>query len=527
MVIYTLKITIQSMLLLGTLLSVAEAGGASSPLDFDALDQFVAQEMKNYDVPGVSLAIVENGKIAYIHGYGVKDVVLRTPVDADTQFAIGSVTKSFTALGIMRLVDQGKVKLDAPVINYLPEFKLADPAATKTVTVRNLLTHTTGLARDDSYFFDPNVSEAKVIASAATTPLVGKPGKVFVYSNENAVLAGAVIERVSGQSWEAFTRQEILQPLGMNKTSFTQAAMKQTGNYASPNTYDVLRGLVPTPFYVLAGRAAAGAINSSAAELAKYLQYQLGDGVPLLTGASLRAMHTTFIQTDGGSVGAGLIASAKQVAQQKNICLALSPLSDSGYAFFLGTEKFQGHQIVEHGGNTNGFTANISMVPSQRSGVVILVDSEHADLFIEVVRWYVLQALLGTQPPLDTSAFLQSYYQVLGQDNATRRLHIQEARTYQPTAAELDTLIGTYPSKGASPVQVRRSGSHSLKLKASMQGITYDVTLVPLGKNRFIANSQPLIGGLIRFEQKGNRQSVALEGPLGNQPLGERQAKAR
>src|SRR5512138_1412168 len=128
----------------------APTAAPASALDTAALDAFVTRLMQEYDIPGAGLAIVQNGQIAYTKGYGVRDVTTGAPVTPNTQFAIASNTKSFTALGVMLLVQQGKVKLDDPVTKYIPEFKLSDPAATAKVTVRHLLSHTTGISRNDT-----------------------------------------------------------------------------------------------------------------------------------------------------------------------------------------------------------------------------------------------------------------------------------------------------------------------------------------------------------------------------------------
>ena len=216
--------------------------------------------MKDYDVPGVGLAIVENGEIVYTKGYGVRDVATRAPVTPDTAFPIGSVTKSFTALGMMVLVHDGLVDLDAPVTTYIPEFKLSNPESTKTVTVRNLLTHTTGLVRTDASTFDLNVTTEDIIRAAATTPLVGKPGETFVYSNVNAILAGEVVRRVSGESWKTFTRERVLKPLGMDAATLSIAALKKQSNIAVPSILNVRRGTLQTTAYLtLRADAPAGA----------------------------------------------------------------------------------------------------------------------------------------------------------------------------------------------------------------------------------------------------------------------------
>lgn len=517
------RIRVPSPLLLGALLlGSALAAPAAPRLDTAALDRFVAREMQDFNVPGVGLAVVQDGKIVYARGYGVRDVLNRRPVDADTQFAIGSVTKSFTALGMMQLVDRGLVKLDTPVVHYLPEFRLKDPQATRTVTVRHLLTHTTGLVRDDSGFANPNITVAEIMRDVARTPLAAAPGKVFIYSNANAVLAGEIIARVSGQSWQDYTREHILKPLGMAKSSFTQAGMWRSGNFATPTTEDALRGLRATPFYVLGARAAAGAINASPNEMARYLQFQLGNGAPLLKPQSLAAMHAPFISGEA-NIGPAVVTAAQAQAKQRGLSLPAAPIRDPGYAFFWGTERFLGERVVEHGGDTNGFTANASLIPAWRSGVVVLVNREHADLFVESVRWHVLQALMGRASDVDSSAALKAYLKVLGQDNDTHRADLAAARRTRLSDAALKALTGEYPAlPGGSAVTVRRSGERFLRIRASMQGVTYDVELVPLGGGRFISNSQPLVGGLFSFVRQGNALQVVMNTPLGDAPLAQR-----
>ena len=523
----------RSTLISAALLShVGLAGGAAGPsnaLNIAELNQFITQEMKAADVPGLGLAIVENGKITYVHGYGVKNAQTRQPIGPNTQFAIASVTKSFTALGVMKLVDEGRINLDAPLTIYLPEFKLKDPTATAKVTVRYLLNHTTGLIRDDADLTNPDVSVAQILARVAQTPLNGQPGEKFEYSNANAFMAGMVIERVTGQSWASYMQKEVLRPLGMNKANFTRAAMKQTGDFADPNFYDVLTGLQPTAFYTLGkNQAPAGAINASAAEMARYAQYQLGSGAPLLRPQSLSAMHAQAIPAEGSTIASivGQISSA--AAKAGGVTLPPSPMSNTGYGFFWGTETFLGQPVVEHGGNSDGFTANVTLLPSVRSGVVLLANSEHADNFIEKVRWHVMQKLLAAKFPSARSAknadaVWDAQLKLLGQDNATRRAGIQAARSYQPKAGEFDALTGEYASMtGGSPTQVTRSGGRFLTLNSELQGTPLSLTLIPMGGGRFLSNSQPAVGAPIQFVVQGGKQMVLLDSPLGSFPFGSR-----
>jgi CubicO group peptidase (beta-lactamase class C family) len=308
---------------------------ASAPaLDTAALDAYVTRLMRDYDVPGVGLAIVQHGQIAYTQGYGVRDVSTGAPVTPNTQFAIGSITKSFTALGVMLLVQEGKVKLDDPVTKYLPEFKLSDPAVTAKVTVCHLLSHTTGLATNFNAQLDANLIREAIVKSAASTPLHSQPGERYEYNNMNTTIAGFLIERMSGQSWEGFTRQRILTPLGMATATLDVDAMQQTTDFARPHVMDVLKGIQPTSFLSQGGLAPAGAINANAAEMARYIQFQLGDGTvngqPLLSPDLLAAMHQPRI--DAPSENYGL--KAAQAAKAQGLPAPTNLISDTGYGFY-------------------------------------------------------------------------------------------------------------------------------------------------------------------------------------------------
>ena len=316
--------------------SPVTAASAQPSFSTAELDTFVTRMMKDYDVPGVGLAIVENGETVYTKGYGVRDVATDAPVTPDTSFPIGSVTKSFTALDMMILVDEGLVDLDAPVTTYIPEFKLSDPESTKTVTVRDLLKHTTGLVRTDASTFDTSVTAEDIIKAAATTPLVGKPGEMFVYSNVNAILAGEIIERVSGESWEDFTREHIFKPLEMNTATLSIDELKEQRNIATPSIPDVRKGgLQTTDYLTLGADVPAGAINASATDMARYALFQLGDGAPLLSQKNLNEMHLGQITAPDFNLP-GIVADLASKAAENPADVPSSLVSDEQYSFYWG-----------------------------------------------------------------------------------------------------------------------------------------------------------------------------------------------
>ena len=499
---------------------------AQPPFDTAQLDTFVEEMMEAYDVPGVGLAVVEDGEISYVRGYGVRNVTTGAPVLPDTQFAIGSTTKSFTALGVMLLVEEGRVDLDAPVTTYLPEFRLSDPEATRAATVRHLLSHTTGLVRTDASTFDTSVTPADIIEAAATTQLAGKPGEVFVYSNVNTIIAGEIIERVTSRSWETFTRERILKPLDMTTATLSIDELEQQDNVALPHVLDVLKGLQPTDFLTLGADAPAGAVNASAAEMARYVRFQLGDGAPLVSQASLMKMHEGQVAALDFNLPGIIAAQARAgAARPEDVPPAL--VTEAEYGLGWGVERFLGAKLVQHGGNVTGLTANVTLLPESRSGVVVLANADAANTFMEAVRLHVAQLLLG-RPGDDVNATLQAQLEVLGQDNASRRADLNAARTYQPERGELTALAATYQSLAdPQPTRVRVVGDRTLRLESGFQSIRFSAELLPLGGNRFIATSQPLTGYVVRFAQGAGERTIEMETVQGALPLATRRLTGR
>jgi len=466
------------------------------------LDGYIGRLMQEYDVPGVGLAVVQNGQIAYTKGYGVRDVTTGAPVTSNTQFAIGSVTKSFTALGVMLLVQQGKVKLDDPVTRYIPEFKLSDPAATTKVTVRHLLSHTTGMVRSDAASLDPSLTRDDLLKLAATVPLQSQPGEKFAYSNLNTTIAGVLIERVSGQSWEDYTREHIFTPLGMTTATLDVDAMQQTSDFAQPHQMDVLKGNELAPFHSWRNEAPAAAINASAAELAHYVQFQVGDGTVngqrLLSPELLAEMHQP--QVPAPDLDSGLMAT--MAAKTQELPAPTSLITDTGYALYWTTEDFQGHRLVWHDGIVApGFTAMVTLVPETRGGVVILTNATHAENFLQVVRQHVAELLLGITPQHDTRSIVEGQAKILGDDNASRRAQLAAARSYKADPTDLQALVGEYQSlMGDKPSHVSAVDGTKLHLNLSIQGATTDTELIPYSRQGFIANTGVAKGIVVSFK---------------------------
>src|SRR5579859_1745356 len=244
------------------------------------LDGYVARALKTFDVPGLSVAIVKDGKVVLAKGYGVRKLGGSAPVDENTLFGIGSNTKAFTSAALASLVDAGKISWDDPVYQRLPGFQMYDPYVSHEMTIRDLLTHRSGMGLGEGdLLFWPHTTYTRddIIYRLRFMKPASSFRSRFAYDNLMYIAAGQIIPAVTGKSWEDYIRERILIPLGMNTTNLSNAAFKPTDDYAFPHSR--LEGkLQVIDFVNLDNAGPAGSINSSAAEMAKWVALQLNRG---------------------------------------------------------------------------------------------------------------------------------------------------------------------------------------------------------------------------------------------------------
>jgi len=211
----------------GIVVAVVTLAASVSAAEFSAPDALMLRLMSTHNVPGAALAMIKDGSILLEKGYGFRDVAALEPVTTATLFNVGSISKSFTALGIAQLVDQHQVDPDAAVIRYIPELRLSDPQAARAVTLRQLLSHTSGLPADEEWPQQVPATRDGIVSEFASMPITARPGTRFQYCSRCIVLAAYVLERITRQSWEAYTRTHIFAPLGMTTASFGPLGLEQ------------------------------------------------------------------------------------------------------------------------------------------------------------------------------------------------------------------------------------------------------------------------------------------------------------
>jgi CubicO group peptidase (beta-lactamase class C family) len=244
------------------------------------LDSYVAKSMKTFDVPGMAVAIVKDGKVVIAKGYGVRKLGDPTPVDEHTMFGIGSNTKAFTTAALAGLVDAGKLSWDDPVYQRLPGFVMYDPYVSHEMTIRDLLTHRSGmgLGEGDLLFWPHSTyTREEIIYKLRFMKPASSFRSHYAYDNLLYMTAGQIIPAVTGTSWDDYIRQHIFAPLGMNNSNVSNTAFKPDDDYAFPHER-VDGKLQVIPFEVLDNAGPAGAINSCAADMAKWVQLQLNRG---------------------------------------------------------------------------------------------------------------------------------------------------------------------------------------------------------------------------------------------------------
>src|SRR5436190_14910917 len=220
---------------------VSSAESAHVPLD--GFDAFVSDVLKEWNVPGMAIGIVQSNKTIYAKGFGYRDLKQKLPVTTNTLFAIGSTTKAFTCVVLGTLVDEGKLDWDKPIRNYIPEFRLQDPHATELTTARDLVTHRTGLPRHDLVWYNnTSISRREVVQRLPYLEPNHAFREKFQYNNLMYVVAGHLIETITGQSWEENVRQRIFGPLGITNSNFSVRDSQSNDNFALP--YQEQKGIV-------------------------------------------------------------------------------------------------------------------------------------------------------------------------------------------------------------------------------------------------------------------------------------------
>jgi len=316
-----------------------------------AIEKALDDRRKELGIPGMSLVIVKDDQVIYLKGLGVKDVDKKLPVTPDTRFAIGSASKAFTAMLAAISADEGKLSFEDSPKKFLPYFTLKDPDAAAKITIRDLLAHRSGLNRTDLAMVTGVLNREELIKVAGMAKPTAKLGEKWQYQNVMYAAAGEAVAKAQKSTWDKLIVTRIFKPLGMNNSDTTVAEMKKSKDYSLGYDYNpatkVTRQL---PQREITAAAPAGAINSSARDMAQWLRLMLNNG----------------------SVNGRRLVSQKNFDELVHKQINIGGNVNYGLGWFL--RQWNGHDVVEHGGNIDGFNAQVAFMPDQKLGFVLLTN---------------------------------------------------------------------------------------------------------------------------------------------------------
>jgi CubicO group peptidase (beta-lactamase class C family) len=321
---------------------------------------------KEWKVPGFSIAIVKDDKVVFAQGFGIRELGKSGGVDENTLFAIASNSKAFTAAAVAMLVDEGRIKWDDPVTKYLPSFQLYDSYVTRELTIRDLLSHRSGLATfgGDLLWYESNYSRDEILNRVRFLKPTSSFRSRFGYQNILFMAAGEIVGKVSGMGWDAFMKERFFVPLGMKRTVTTHADLLKADNVATP--HNAIEGNTRVIRYGNVDNiGAAGGIKSSALDMAQWLRLQLGRGT--FEGRKLFAVDRSREMWTPHTVLGGISEQAEKFNPTRHFNLY-------GLGWILS--DYQGRLVVSHGGGLDGMVSHLALLPEEKLGVVVLTNSE-------------------------------------------------------------------------------------------------------------------------------------------------------
>ncbi|MEZ4799820.1 MAG: serine hydrolase [Flavobacteriales bacterium] len=414
------------------------------------LDATFQQAITDFNVPGMAIAIVKDGKVILAKGYGVKDVRTKEPVTENTSFAIASNSKAFTAAALATLVDEGKISWNDKVKTYLPYFELYSPYVSEEMAIRDLLCHRSGLATfsGDLIWYGSNHSREEVIKRAKYLEPVYGFREDYGYSNIMFLAAGEIIPVVTGKSWDEYIQEKFFAPLEMTNANTSITQFKPGQDIATPhNEKDGVN--IAIDYVNWDNIAPAGSINASVANLSQWIQLQLGKGT--LNGNKFWSEKRSYEMWEN--------YTPKSVSawQRKN----MPTRHFNGYGLGWELMEYGGQKIVSHGGGYDGMISKTVLIPEKNIGFVILTNNINS--LPSALSFSILDAFLDVKDTQDWPALFLKFKK---DDEANAPLALKEKedkrlKNTQPSLT-LDQYCGTYESEMYGAVEITKKDDKTL-----------------------------------------------------------------
>ena len=461
----------------------------------DSLDIYIEKALTDWQIPGVAVCVVKDGKVVVMKGYGIKEINNDSKVDENTLFMIGSNTKAFTATALAILQSEKQLSLDDKVQKWLPGFKLYDSWVAKETIIRDLLCHRLGFEtfQGDFMFFDSDLSKEQVFEKFGKIKPLYSFRSRWGYTNAAFGVAGEVIQKASGKTWAEFLKEKIFTPLGMNNTLALSKDIQSASNKASAHTVVPMatgKGtLKKIPYGKIDNISPAGSISSSVNDMSKWVLMQLDNGkldgkeiIPASAIAQTRVPHS--ILGNGGHM------------------FNKAHFNLYGLGWFM--EEYAGRKIVAHTGGVNGFVTSVCLVPEEKLGIIVFTNTD-ANNFYEALRNEIQDAYLGLPYRNYSQVFLQGQKQNDEEMQKQLKLKRDTIDSHPPPALPLKEYTGNYEHEIYGKMNIVLENG-ALIMRFEHHKSRYS-TLEPLGGNRFLSTwNDPLYGRkVLNFTTDNNK----------------------
>jgi CubicO group peptidase (beta-lactamase class C family) len=453
------------------------------------LDALVAEAMDEWKIPGLAVTVVQNGEVALVRAYGLRDVEAGLKVTTDTQFLIGSITKSFTSTGLALLMDERRIDWKKPVRDYIPEFRLYDTVATDRITVRDLLCHHSGLPRHDWIHVPGDLSPAQMLAAMRYLEPSDDIRSTFQYLNLGYLVAGMVAERISGQSWTEFTRARLTDKLHMNVT-FTVEDLAAAADSAVPYAMDGDTRLRAKLWPIRT--TAAGGINTSIASFANWLRLHLDkgefEGQRLLSPTLIQQLQTPRVH-----VGAS----------------EFTEYGDTHYGLGFRSHSYRGERVVWHGGGWIGWSTLMTMLPDRGVGVAVFTNRDPSTV-PEIIANHVFDRVCGKEPIPWLNRYRERRRKSVAQLDVDRPARKATRRPNTRPSHDLADYAGDYDHPGYGRIAITHAEG---KLNWAYRGMSeplahrhYDTFELPEAPDRLLPDRLAIS---FSTDREGNIASLA------------------
>ena len=427
--------------------SVSQFPAGSPSFILDSLDRYIERGMRQWQIPGLAIALVKDGKVILSKGYGVTETGRTSMVNENTLFIIASNTKLFTGTSLAKLEYDKKLSLNDKVTRYIPWFRLYDTTSTRLANIRDMLSHRIGLKtfQGDFTFWDSKLAKDSIIWKMRYLKPSGEFRQDYGYCNSAFLVAGRILEKVTGSTWEKYVEEQILTPLGMTNTYMNTAGLALRNNVAHPHN-NLFGPLTTIPFDNVDNLGPATSMVSNVKDLSKWLLLQLDsgryEGRQVLPWAVLQKTRDINILT----------GSRKS---------PYYPTHFRGYGLGVYSTDYNGRQVYWHTGGAFGHVTNVCFVPEEKLGITILTNNDNQSFF-EALRYQILDAYLGV-PYADRSQLLWSFFAPTKKEMEDSLAALQarvDKKNLPPL--KLEEYTGTYYNTLYGKITISRNGDHLL-----------------------------------------------------------------